>query len=211
MLPPVRHPRYLDRFAGPRSPRATMIPPPNDTSAPGLSQTVVPQPPVKDPCSSATSAISHQQSWPHDANTNHVSQAQNIRFRISAGRYALGMATKGAYHKDYAGSARSVLNRWLLGDNPTREKISGAEAAKMFGVSQGTISKISSGAQQMTLIVALPLCQQLGITLDDLMFREGSPDSTLRYAGPSARDFAIELDAIQRGSRITTKPRARKK
>ena len=104
------------------------------------------------------------------------------------------MGGKSAYPEEFAASARAALNRFLVRENPTGGELTGKAAAKYLGTNQGTVSKIATGQQAITLPVAIALSRQLGVTLDDLFIREGRP--LVAFKMPTAREVAIELRAL---------------
>ena len=54
----------------------------------------------------------------------------------------------------------------------TAKKLSQADLAKSIGVSRQTINMIENGGYNPTIELCIRICKELGVTLNDLFWRE---------------------------------------
>ena len=82
---------------------------------------------------------------------------------------------KGDYRDDFAQSASAALRRFRERDNPTGQKLGNKACGEMLGTSEATISKVCSGKQHMQMDLAIALAEALGVSVDDVLRRQGYP------------------------------------
>ena len=128
------------------------------------------------------------------------------------------MGAKGDYRHDYALSAQNALLRFIA----DRGGLSDEAAATALNTSTSTISLVKRGLRNMQMPLAIELSAALGVTIDDILAREGRParESDARHTGGLEAQLA-ELQAqiqnisahlsTEKESRITRSPATRKK
>lgn len=110
---------------------------------------------------------------------------------------AVAANPKGAYRKDWAESARVALNRFLSGETSNRpRKLTHPEAEELLRVSTAMISRVAAGKQQMQMGMAIRLAELTGVTLDDIMQRNGGQPGS---AKPPADLEALLERAVAKG------------
>lgn len=89
------------------------------------------------------------------------------------------MAKKGAYPKEFSRSAQAALERFIsrraAETGVAVEDLPGTTIGGWLGISQSLVSKLRSGVSQMQLATAIRLADELGVTLNDVMYYSGRP------------------------------------